>query len=186
MLAIVALASIAGCGTSHRGSTSPGASASSAANAGEHPCTARSSDALRRLTGARAIDATVTLREPGMGTCRYVAHRQGRAVAVLAITVERDAAAFGRFSRAVVESQQNALWSHSASQDVRQVHGVGLDADWIPGSERLLATDGARFVTVELARSPRAHPTPAALAEGLARANLGPPHQPAIAEPGAP
>ena len=58
-----------------------------------------------------------------------------------------------RFSRAVVERDQVALWSHSRRHAPRLVQGIGQGADWFPAEREMLTTDGRKIVSVIVVRA---------------------------------
>jgi hypothetical protein len=60
-----------------------------------------------------------------------------------------------RFSRAVVEGGQNAIWSHDNRRAPRQLHGIGGGADWFPADRELLAIGRRMLITVTVVRAPR-------------------------------
>jgi hypothetical protein len=57
-----------------------------------------------------------------------------------------------RFERAVVESGQNAIWSHTPSKQPQLLRGIGGGADWFPGDNYLLAVGRKLLITVRVVR----------------------------------
>jgi hypothetical protein len=136
-LSLVALAALlAGCGA---------AAKVSAPRAASGPCRAAARAAVARAAGAATARARVSGVQPGVAGCVYVAD------AVRAdVTVDSNPQAAFRFDRAVVERDQNALWSHDRSRAPRLLTGIGQGADWFPADRELLATDGRRLISVKL------------------------------------
>jgi hypothetical protein len=60
-----------------------------------------------------------------------------------------------RFERAVVESGQNAIWSHSPWKNPQLVNGIGGGADWFPGDNYLLTTGRKLLIKVSVVRPAR-------------------------------
>ena len=85
---------------------------------------------------------------PGQATCVY--ERRGLRVDV---RVDTNPQAAVRFSRAVVERDQVALWTRRRRRAPRLVQGVGQGADWFPGEREMLTTDGRKLVSVIVVRS---------------------------------
>jgi hypothetical protein len=77
-----------------------------------------------------------------------------------------------RFSRAVVERDQNALWSHDKTHAPRLLQGIGQGADWFPADRELLATDGRRLLSVSLLHAELPSRRALALAKVVARRTL--------------
>jgi hypothetical protein len=60
-----------------------------------------------------------------------------------------------RFERAVVESGQNAIWSHKPWMNPQLLHGIGGGADWFPGDNYLLTTGRKLLIKVSIVRPSR-------------------------------
>jgi hypothetical protein len=60
-----------------------------------------------------------------------------------------------RFERAVVESGQNAIWSHKLWMNPQLLHGIGGGADWFPGDNYLLTTARKLLIKVSIVRPAR-------------------------------
>jgi hypothetical protein len=60
-----------------------------------------------------------------------------------------------RFERAVVESGQNAIWSHQLWKNPQLLHGIGGGADWFPGDNYLLTTGRKLLIKVSVVRPAR-------------------------------
>lgn len=86
------------------------------------------------------------------------------------VTVDSAPQALFRFSRAVVESGQAHLGDPPAELP-EVLSGIGSGAAWTAARRELLATDGRRLVTVDVAR-PRADARARATAVTVARAAL--------------
>ena len=85
--------------------------------------------------------------------------------------------AYTRLERQIVEYGQNVL--HSGRQEYpRSIKHLGLDADWLAAENRILTTDGVRLVNVKIRWTSAGSDARKALAIGLARVYLGPPHDP--------
>jgi hypothetical protein len=74
-----------------------------------------------------------------------------------------------RFERAVVESGQNAIWSHKPWKNPQLLHGIGGGADWFPGEHQLLTTGRHLLITITVVRPEHGR---VALAERVAKATL--------------
>src|ERR1700759_4251257 len=60
-----------------------------------------------------------------------------------------------RFERAVVESGQNAIWSHKLWMNPQLLHGIGGGADRFPGDNYLLTTGRKLLIKVSVVRPAR-------------------------------
>jgi hypothetical protein len=144
----------AGCGSSH---AAPARHAAS-------PCSAR----MAAAAGAGA-HVRVVARDTDVVTCLYEA--AGR---TFRVTVDTAPQAWWRWQRAQVERQQTAsLWSHTPSQQPRDVPGVGGGAFWVQAPRELVTSDGRRLLTVRVLR-PVAAAQARRAAIPVARAGLGP------------
>ncbi len=77
-----------------------------------------------------------------------------------------------RLERTVVESQQQ--FSSVPLPQTRHIDGLGLDAQWFPGDQQLMTTDGRRLITVGVARHGWTTKQRIALSVVIARTYLGP------------
>ena len=127
------------------------------------PCVA----AARAALAPAGVTARVTGVSPGLATCAYAA--PGLRVNV---SVDTNPQARVRFSRAVVERGQVAVWSGHHGHLPRLLHGIGEGADWFPDDRELLATDGRRLIDVTLVRTALPAPARLRLARAVARATL--------------
>jgi hypothetical protein len=57
-----------------------------------------------------------------------------------------------RFERAVVESGQNAIWTHKPWKQPQLLHGIGGGADWFPGDNYLLTIGRKLLIKVSIVR----------------------------------
>ena len=128
-------------------------------------CTAEVRAAVGRAGGG-ASDARVASSSPGMTTCVYTAPRI--AVRVL---VDTNPQAEQRFDRAVVERDQNAIWSSHHGRAPRLLQGIGEGADWFPDDRNLLTTDGRALIDITV-HSPRSLARALRLAKQVAHATL--------------
>ena len=146
LAAAVAVVAGAGCGGAPAERR-----ASHARPSGSGPCRADVRGVVAR--GARSSAAGVRVRttgvSPGQATCVYAA--RGLRVDV---RVDTNPQAALRFSRAVVERDQNAVWASRRHQAPRLVPGIGQGADWFPAEREMLTTDGRKLVSVVVVRSP--------------------------------
>jgi hypothetical protein len=103
--------------------------------------------ALARASGAGAVRARPLTGSPGIRGCRY------ESGAVLAtVTVDANPQAYRRWARALVETDQTALWSHDPTLAPRVLSGIATGADWVPADGELSSSDGRRLVTVRVER----------------------------------
>jgi hypothetical protein len=93
----------------------------------------------------------VTAVSPGQATCVYET-----ASTRVDVMVDNLPQVQFRFSRAVVERGQNAVWGHDQRKAPRQVHGIGGGADWFPADRQLLAIGRRMLITVSVVRAPQA------------------------------
>jgi hypothetical protein len=136
---LLAVAALAGCGEAS--TVAPPRAAG--------PCRDAARRAVARAAGVAAATARSSGPEAGLATCVYDA-----AATRVRVRVDGNPQAAVRFDRAVVERDQNSLWSHKRSQAPRLLGGIGQGADWFPADRELLATDGRRLITVTLVHSP--------------------------------
>lgn len=111
------------------------------------PCARGAAAAISQAAGARAR-TRVTGVSPGQATCVY--ETPGTRIDVM---MDNNPQVAFRFSRAVVEGGQNAIWSHDDSRAPRQLHGIGGGADWFPAYRRLLTTGRHLLITVNVVRA---------------------------------
>ncbi len=74
-----------------------------------------------------------------------------------------------RFERAVVESGQNAIWSHKLWKNPQLLQGIGGGADWFPGDNYLLTTGRKLLIKVSIVRPARGGRS---VAERVAKATI--------------
>ncbi len=101
-----------------------------------------------RATGHVAVTAKPTPPQFNLTGCTYRLTASGRPNATVTVSLDTNPQGFERFNRAVVETDQNSLWSTTPSKAPRMLTGVALGADWIPGDGRMLASDGTVLVTI--------------------------------------
>jgi hypothetical protein len=180
ILAVLAAALVAGCGSSSDSdqSASSPASTQAAPTVTSTPTTARLAPPCSRR--ARAVleraagHATAhPFTSPSLAaSCRLEA-------GPLTVISRLDSApqAYTRLERGVTEYGQNVL--HSGSRSYPQsIKHLGLDAHWLAAEDRLLTTDGVRLIDLKV-RWPSASETARkALAIRLAHVYLGPLHKP--------
>src|SRR4029077_12187364 len=114
-----------------------------------------------RTVVARAVGATETTpRAPeyGITGCTYRL-RSGTTVTVID---DRNPQPLKRFERAVVETDQNSVWSTTPRLAPQLLNGIGMGADWVPPTATLLASDNVSYLTIRVA------PNDAARAKALA------------------
>jgi hypothetical protein len=97
---------------------------------------------------------------------------RGRPVSVTA-NVDSSPQAYFRLERTAVEATQ-MLFPGQVAPPPQQISGLGLDADWFPGTSRLMTTDGKRLVTVTVSWADTASARQLALAEAVARPYMTP------------
>ena len=120
--------------------------------------------------GAATFTQEVT---PGLSTCSY--HRRGPqagACTAATVTINTSPQPFKDFQRWVVETTQNAGTARLGKDFApQQVAGIGIEADWVPGTLTLETADNDRWIAVQL-RCANPGPQSLALAKALARAAL--------------
>ena len=131
------------------------------------PCVGQARAAVSRAAGGATARSRVTGVSPGLATCVYAAG----ALRVEAL-VDTNPQAAVRFSRAVVERDQVAVWSGHHGHAPRLLQGIGEGADWFPDDRQLLTTDGRKLVSVTLVASSLSRAQELRLAEAIARATL--------------
>jgi hypothetical protein len=167
---VATAAALAGCGG---GSSTPRSEPPASAPASAAPaepavvaCVPGGRRAVSRAAGAPARMRTTAVAT-GEATCIY------RAGAVRAdVHVDANPQAEVRFGRAVVERDQNAVWSSAPERAPRLIQGIGRGADWFPADRELLTTDGRRLISVKLVRAPRSGRARLRLARAVAGATL--------------
>ncbi len=87
------------------------------------------------------------------------------------VTINTNPQAFTDFNRWVVETAQNGNVKTGTDLFPHQINGIGVEADWVPGTLTFGAATETRWVTVRLTCPPSAAQT-LALAEALARPAL--------------
>jgi hypothetical protein len=146
--ALLAALLLAGCGSSGEQAAQPPAAGTAtaasqaAAPAGPNPCVAAAN-----ATIGVSVTTSVTDISPGQATCVYRS-----AEVTVKVQVDTNPQAETRFSRAVVERGQNAVWGHNQTKAPVLLHGLGAGADWFPADRELLTTDGKRLISVLLVR----------------------------------
>jgi hypothetical protein len=116
------------------------------------------------------VTTRVTGVSPGLATCAYAA--PGVRVNV---SIDTNPQALRRFSRAVVERGQVAVWSGRHGHLPHLLNGIGQGADWFPDDRDLLTTDGRRLIDVKLVRTALSARARLRLARAVALATLGEP-----------
>jgi hypothetical protein len=119
--------------------------------------------------GGGAVRMTAAPASTGVRGCRYVV--AGGPIVV--VSVDSNPQAQTRFSRAVVERDQVALWSHHRDDAPRLLGDIGVGADWFPGERELLSTDGRRLVSVRVPRGSRPQGIARAVSVAVLRARVG-------------
>jgi hypothetical protein len=119
-----------------------------------------------RAGGGAPADARVASSSPGMTTCLYTAPR-----ITVRVLVDTNPQAQQRFDRAVVERDQNAIWSSNRGHAPRLLQGIGGGADWFPDDRNLLTTDGRALIDITV-HSPRSPARALRLARRVAHAAL--------------
>jgi hypothetical protein len=163
--AVIASIAVAGCGGTHPTRTHTVATG----------CRPAAANALRTIANTRVV-AVTTPPQFGITGCSYRIGPAARPATTVAVIIDRNPQGLKRFDRAVVETNQNSLWSKSPSRAPRLLSGVLQGADWIPGDGRLLASDGQAFLTIVVAgQAPtrQARALAVAAARGSLRARSG-------------
>jgi hypothetical protein len=137
----VAAVLVAGCG----GSGGAGA----AADARPGPCARGAAAAISQAAGGK-VRTRVTAVSPGQATCVY--ETPSTRVDVMMDNLPQ---VQFRFSRAVVERGQNAVWGHDSRKAPRMLQGIGGGADWFPADRQLLAVGRRLLITVSVVRAPQ-------------------------------
>ena len=119
--------------------------------------------------GAVTVQADVSV---GFTTCNYGSAAASPGVCSAAtLTIDTNPQAFKDFQRWVVETGQNALVGVGDSLAPHQIDGIGVEADWVPGTLMFETATASRWIAIRLMCSATA-PRDLALAEALARAAL--------------
>lgn len=170
LLAVVCAA--AGCG----GAASSGTGASLTPDP-DPDCQATVRDALMRLIGVEEQKVHIRVVSSSMQSSKC-AYRAGRE----RVTVEVDSGpqAYQAFDTVNVHQvQANVGRTKAAKPDEypKEVHGVGVLADWIPSEHQLIATNATRqgggaFVRVTVVHAAKGAPPERKVAKGVARASL--------------
>ncbi len=123
-------------------------------------------------TGAVTAQADVT---EGFSTCSYrTVAAKADACSAATVTLSTNPQPFKDFQRWVDESGQNAAVGPGEDLAPIAIFGIGIEADWIPGTLTFGTANNDRWVTVRLT-CPDSGPQSLALAEALARAGLAAP-----------
>jgi hypothetical protein len=128
---------VAGCGGGSAADSRPG------------PCAPGVARVVSQAAGAR-VQTRVTAVTAGQATCVYQA--AGTRVDVMMDNLPQ---VQFRFSRAVVERGQNAVWGHNPRKAPRMLNGIGGGADWFPADRQLLAIGRRMLITVSIVRAPQ-------------------------------
>jgi hypothetical protein len=165
---VAAVAALSGCGGSSGASRAdPPASAPAApAEPAIVACVPGARRAVSRAAGATARMRTAAV-STGEATCIYEAGARR-----VDVHVDANPQAEVRFQRAVVERDQNAVWSSAPGRAPRLLQGIGRGADWFPADRELLTTDGRRLISVKLVRAPASGRARLRLARAVAGATL--------------
>jgi hypothetical protein len=151
--ALACLGVLAGCG----GTAAP------AADSRPGPCARGVAKVVSQAAGG-PVKTQVTAVSGGQATCVYAT--PSTRVDVMVDTLPQ---VQFRFSRAVVERGQNAVWGHDTRKAPRLLHGIGGGADWFPADRQLLAIGRRMLITVSVVRAP--HPG-LSLSKRVARATI--------------
>jgi hypothetical protein len=174
-LAVTAVAlAVAGCGSTI-GHHAPAAKRASAKTL-PTPCAAQAQTALAAAlhTSRQAISPRPFTPPSGAAACRFKAP----GLDVVA-TLDSAPQVYYRFERTTVEYYQNVIWAHLGEEALPiDIHHLGLDADWIPPRRQIITTDGVRLITVTVTTLPTYAHRLEPVAARLARAYLGPLHDP--------
>ena len=107
----------------------------------------------------------------GLATCRYATRRPAaHGCSGATVTINTAPQAFTDFDRWVVETAQNSSARGPAFAPV-EVDGIGVEADWVPGTRLFETAEPGRWVVVSLVcpADPQASDGAAELAATLAR-----------------
>jgi hypothetical protein len=133
------------------------------------PCSRGVAAVVSSAAGTRA-HTRVTAVSAGQATCVYETPSTR-----IEVMMDNYPQVQFRFSRAVVERSQNAIWSHKPSQNPQLLHGIGAGADWFPGEHQLLTTGRHLLITITAVRPAQGR---LALSKRVARATLASRAQP--------
>ena len=160
---------LAGCGQATHSATHATTDAARHATV----CQPKASSAIAQFLGVPAgtITAGASTGNNSMPQCTF-ATRPGSAVAVR-ITANIDTAPqpYFRLERTAEEAEQEFSTVRLAMP--QDITGLGLDADWYPGQQQLMTTDGTRLITVSVSWRKASHGRRQAIAEDVARTYLG-------------
>lgn len=148
-------------------------------------CPPRATPVLAGVVGARtsAVRVWRTQDYAQLRYCHYLVRGSGGRPAVrVLVTVDTGPQALWRLNRTEVEFSQAFATPGAKADPNAPVHidRLGLDADWLPGQQEVMASDGVRLITVATVWPGAATARRRALAEALTRPFLGParaPHQ---------
>lgn len=143
-LALAACIALAACGSSAQRSPPPRATAAPSS------CSAAAQRAMAAVVGAQAVSATAYSPPDGSQGCRLGAAGASHTDVSVDVHVDTLPQPFARLDREAVETTQTALWSHSRTTP-SPINGLGEAAYWLPRDSRLIATDGARLISVAVA-----------------------------------
>jgi hypothetical protein len=169
LAAVAAGAALSGCGGGSSPAPRSAPAASEPAAPAEPEVVACVPDGRRAVS--RAAGAPARMRTTGVSTGEATCVYEAGAVRV-DVLVDANPQAEVRFGRAVVERDQNAVWSSAPARAPRLLQGIGRGADWFPADRELLTTDGRRLISVKLVRGPRPDRARLRLARAVARATL--------------
>jgi hypothetical protein len=142
---IVVSIAAGGCGSSHPAAPRTTATAHPAASG----CIRAVAAALVAAEHGAAVEMIATPPSPGVRGCRYVTDNP---TSIATISIDENPQAFRRYYRAVVETDQNALWSSTRKDAPRDLEGIAKGANWFPGYAQLLSSDGRRLLDVRVQR----------------------------------
>jgi hypothetical protein len=132
------------------------------------PCTQSLRAVLGRVDRGTRVTSHAEVTT-GLTTCVYRAPRS--TCPAVKVTINTEASAFKDFNRWAVETAQTSSGTPGGRLAPRQVGGIGLLADWVPGTQTFEAATVRRWVAIYLTCRP-ASPADLRLAEALARSAL--------------
>ena len=171
VVGLAAAGALSGCSSTGSSSAQSGPSHSQA-----KPLPAISCPASLRHAFARGGAAGASTVHPdlgaGLSTCDYRAQaRTADACSAATVTINTNPQPFKDFQRWVVETGQNAATGPGENLAPVAIMGIGIEADWVPGTLTFETATNSRWIAIRLT-CPGADPKSLTLAEALARAAL--------------
>jgi len=170
--ACLVVLSVSACGGSgHKHAHTTGANAASSASAiASQPATLA---AMARFLAVKpaSITTSASTGNNAMPQCTFTAQLAPAKRVVALANVDNGPSPYFRLERTEVEAAQ-PFTSKRLSLPPQAVTGLGIEADWFPQYPQLMATDGARLITVSVTWRGATQSRERALAKALARTYL--------------